>query len=112
MEKNGKKLRRIKVGIIMTKDIIKISIQEIFNDLYSVAQEEGYLCGLCDGNQPEQKDFIYYHNHMKDIAKKYIPKWKEIIDEEYWKIEEEGEKGLILSNLLIENFREIIYGLI
>lgn len=92
---------------------IKLTIQEIVNDYYSLAEEEGYLSGLAEVGCCEEDDKIFYHNKMKSLIEKYLPSWRNKIDKRYWaKDASEDEKGVILSTILCENFREIFYQLV
>ena len=91
---------------------IKISIQEIVNDFYSLAEEEGFISGLAEGFELSENDKKEYHNFMKDMIDKYLPNWKEKIEEKYWELNNEDEKGIILSTILCENFKEIFYQLV
>lgn len=91
---------------------IKLSIQEIVNDFYSLAEKEGYLNGLTEHYELNDKDKKEYHLFMKTLMNKYMPKWKSKIKKEYWETEYEDEKGLILSTTLYKNFKEIFCQLI
>lgn len=93
-------------------DVIKLTIQEITNDFYSIGEENGYLTGLAEGYNLSDKDKKSYHETMKDMIDKYIPNWKTKINEEYFKTNELDEKGLIIHNVLYNNFKEIFEGLI
>ena len=91
---------------------IRLSIQEIVNDFYSLAEEEGYLSGLADSTSITDEDTKNYHNFMINLIDKYIPNWKNKIDESYWTEKSEDGKGVIISTLLCKNFKEIFYKLI
>ena len=91
---------------------IKLSIQEIVNDFYSLGQEEGYLSGLTKNFELEEKDVINYHNFMIRLIDKYIPNWKDKIENNYWESNSFDEKGLILSTILFNNFKEIFCELV
>lgn len=92
---------------------IELTIQEIVNDFYSLAEEEGYYTGLCEGFNLSDEDFIVYHEFMKELIEKYIPNYKKHIDKEYFdKDISESEKGCILSKMLIENFQKMFYNLV
>ena len=95
------------------KEKIKLTIQEIVNDYYNLAETEGFLSGLAEANYCTEEDTIEYHNKMKDMINKYLPSWKKNINERYWANDaSEDEKGVILSTVLCENFKEIFYQLI
>lgn len=97
----------------LTKQIITLSIQEIVNDFYSLAEEEGFLTGLAEVGACEEEDKKSYHNKMKEMIEKYMPNYKNHIDKRYFADDAtEDEKGVILSTSLCENFREIFYGLV
>ena len=91
---------------------IELTIQEIFNDLFFLAQEEGYLSGLADCECISEEKEIEYHCYMRDLIEKYIPKWNDIVDKKYFSDIDDHEKGLMLSKILTENFKEIIYQLV
>lgn len=92
---------------------IKLTIQEIVNDYYCLAEHEGFLSGLAEANSCTDEDMKNYHNEMKDLINKYLPKWKSKIDKRYWSNDaSEDEKGVILSTVLCENFKEIFYQLV
>ena len=97
--------------IDLTKQI-KLTIQEIVNDFYNLAQEEGYLSGLGDCQGINKKNEMEYHYNMKDMIDKYIPNWNEKVDKEYFSDISDADKGLILSTILTDNFKEIFYQLI
>lgn len=98
--------------MINIKKKIKLTIQEIVNDYYSLAETEGYLSGLAEVGCCEEKDKQIYHNNMKIMIDKYLPNWKDKIKKEYWESNEEDEKGIILSTILCKNFKEIFYQLV
>lgn len=92
---------------------IKLTIQEIVNDFYSLAETEGFLSGLAEVGCAEEKDLEDYHNKMIDLINKYLPNWKNKIDKRYFANNASNdEKGVILSTVLCKNFKEIFYGLI
>lgn len=91
---------------------IELTIQEIFNDLFFLAQEEGYLSGLADCEGINEEKEIEYHCNMRNLINKYIPKWDKIVDKKYFSDINDYEKGLILSEILTKNFKEIIYQLV
>ena len=95
------------------KKKIRLTIQEIVNDYYSLAEEEGYLSGLAEVGCCEESDKESYHNKMKELIDKYLPSWRNKIDDKYWeKDTSEDEKGIILSTILCKNFKEIFYQLV
>ena len=91
---------------------IRLSIQEIVNDFYSLAEQEGYLSGLAEGFELNDNDKNHYHSFMVDLIDKYIPNWRNKIDENYWTETSEDGKGVIISTLLCKNFKEIFYKLV
>lgn len=93
-------------------EIIKLTIQEIVNDFYSIGEENGYLTGLSENFSLSEKDKKSYHDYMKNMINKYIPDWKHKINKEYFNTNELDEKGLIIHTLLYKNFKEIFEGLI
>lgn len=94
------------------KKKIKLSIQEIVNDFYKLGETEGYLSGLASIGELCENDTKSYHEDMVDLIDKYLPNWKEKVNEKYWECKQFDEKGLILSNILYNNFKEIFYALI
>ena len=95
------------------KDVITLSIQEIVNDFYCLAEEEGYLSGLAEVGCCEETDKELYHQKIKELIEKYMPNYLSKIDERYFADDaSEDEKGVILSTKLTENFKEIFYGLV
>ena len=96
----------------MIKLIIKLNIQEIISDFYSLGEEEGYISGLADGFELSEKNKNDYHNFMINLIDKYIPFWKDKIKDVYWNSNEDDEKGIILSSILYDNFKKIFYELI
>lgn len=96
----------------MSDKIIKLSIQEIVNDFYSLAEYEGYMDGLADFEHITENDKVEYHGKMKDLCLKYLPDYLNLVKEEYEKESDIGDKGLILSNLLVRNFKEMFYKLV
>lgn len=87
---------------------IRLSIQEIVNDFYSLAEEEGYLTGLAEGIAITDNETKSYHNFMINMINKYIPNWKDKIEDDYWKDNlNETDKGVMLSTILCKNFKEI-----
>lgn len=91
---------------------IKISIQEIVNDYYHLAETEGFLSGLAEIGYCDEKHTTQYHNDMIELIDKYLPNWRNKIDNNYWESNKEDERGLILSTILDKNFREIFYQLV
>lgn len=93
--------------------MMKITINELVNDLYALAEEEGYFSCLCEHSEVtlgDQKD--YYYNIL-DITEKYIPEYEKFMGSQYFKKETTfEEKGQMLSGLAMENFREIFAGLV
>ena len=98
--------------MIIIKKKIQLTIQEIVNDYYCLAETEGYLSGLAEVGCCEEKDKQEYHYNMKNMIDKYLPNWKDNIEKEYWESNDEDEKGVILSTVLCENFKEIFYQLV
>lgn len=91
---------------------IKISIQEIVNDYYRLAETEGFISGLAENGYCDEKYTTQYHNDMIELIDKYLPNWRNKIDNNYWESNKEDERGLILSTILDKNFREIFYQLV
>ena len=92
---------------------IKLTIQEIVDDFYSLGEEEGYLTGLSTGLELTEKDTKKYHDYMIDLMNKYLPNWKTKIKKDYFDKEKNNiEKGMILSIELHENFKHIFYQLV
>lgn len=95
------------------KQIITLSIQEIVNDFYILAQEEGFLSGIHENGDYDADACESYYDKMLELAKKYIPNYKKYMSKGFFdesvNIE---EKGLMLSQLLEENFKEIFYKLV
>lgn len=92
---------------------IKLTIQEIVKDFYSLGETEGFLTGLSTGLELSDKDTKEYHSYMKELMNKYLPKWEDVIDKKYFEKElDEVEKGMILSIELYENFKHIFYQLV
>ena len=97
--------------IILTKTI-RLSIQEIVSDFYSLGEKEGYINGLSENYELSEQDKDNYHNFMINLINKYIPNWKEKIKEKYWNSENVDEKGLIISSILYDNFKTIFCELV
>lgn len=93
------------------KNKIQLSIQEIFNDIWKLAELEGYITGLAEGIILESKDKKDYFNSVKEMCTKYIPNYLSFVSEEYNTLNE-YEKGLELSSILYNNFKEIIFQLV
>lgn len=92
---------------------IKLTIQEIVNDFYSLGEQEGYMSGLAEGFELSEKDKNDYEFFLKNLINKYLPNWKEHIDKEYFSKELDNfEKNLILSIELYENFKKIFFQLV
>ena len=96
-----------------TKQIITLSIQEIVSDFYKLAEEEGFLSGLAEVGACEESDKKAYLYEMELLANKYIPRYEEIVDKEFFaKDTTDDEKGILLSKILCEKFKEIFYKLV
>ena len=93
----------------MKQKTIKLSIQEIIYDFYSLGETEGYLTGLAEGFELSEKDIKTYFDFMKDMGKKYLPK---TFDDYIKKENNDLENGMNLSNILYENFKEIFCQLV
>ena len=92
---------------------VKLTIQEIVSDYYSLAEKEGFISGLAEGYILTNNDKKIYHNFMKELMNKYLPNWKTKIGKKYWEdAKEEDDKGLILSGELNKNFKNIFYQLV
>lgn len=92
---------------------MKITINEIIKDLYTLADEEGYFSCLCEHYNVTEEDEKDYYTVMLEITEKYIPNYKKFMGSQYFKKETSYEqKGQMLSSLAMENFREIFNGLI
>lgn len=96
----------------MNNNCIKLSIQEIVSDFYKLAEEEGFLSGLAEIGLANDNDLNHYHSIMLELIEKYIPDWKKSVDKKYFSANTYDEKGIILSIMLYNNFKEIFYGLI
>lgn len=90
---------------------IQLTIQEIVKDFYSLADMEGYLSGKAECYNLNDEDKIQYLHHMEKLITKYIPNYKEHVCDDFEKLET-YDKGLELSRMLDENFREIFYQLV
>ena len=96
----------------MTKEIV-VSIQEICNDFFRLGIEEGFLSGVFDDGSYDADYVESYYDTILQMTKKYIPTYKKHVDKDYFKEETElHEKGLLLSQMLEENFKEIICNLV
>ena len=92
---------------------IKLTIQEIVKDFYSLGEQEGYISGLAEGFELSEKDKNDYEYFLKNMINKYLPNWEEHINKDYFNKELDSlEKNLILSIELYENFKNIFYQLI
>ena len=92
---------------------MNISIKELFNDIYFLAQEEGYFSGICESSSITKADEINYFENMLEICSKYIPEYEKYIGNNFFNEKTSlEEKGKMLSELAEENFRQIIYGLV
>lgn len=95
------------------KQVIELSIQEICNDFFRLGVEEGFLSGVFDDGTYDADYVEEYYDTVMQMIKKYIPTWEKHVNEEYFNEETElHEKGLMLSQMLEENFKEIICNLI
>ena len=96
------------------KQTIELSIQEICNDFYKLAYEEGFYAGtLEEFNGYDADRAEEYFDKMLDLIKKYIPTYEKHLNHKFY--DEDlmlDEKGLMLSQMLEENFKEIICNLI
>lgn len=90
---------------------IQLTIQEIFNDIWKLAESEGYISGLAEGIILGNKDKENYFNSVKEMCLKYIPNYLSHTSKEYKNLDN-YEKGLELSSMLYENFKEIIFQLV
>lgn len=92
---------------------MKISAKELFDDIYFLAQEEGYFSAICDLSSVTKTDEINYFENMLEICSKYIPEYKKFLPDNF---NDEtialDTKGLMLSQLAEENFRQILNGLV
>lgn len=95
----------------MTNKTITLTTQEIFDDIWKLAELEGYLSGLAEGVILEEKDKKDYYNDVKDMIMKYIPNYISFTSDEY-ETNDLYEKGLELSSMLYDNFKEIINQLV
>lgn len=92
---------------------MRVTIEEIYQDLYNLALEEGYITGICSLNEPTDKEIKEYYENVLAICSKYIPKYKKFMPKKYFKNETTlEEKGKMISELAEENFKQIIYGLV
>lgn len=96
----------------MTKTI-ELSIQEICNDFFRLGIEEGFLSGVLNDGSFDADYVEEYYDTILQMTKKYIPTWKKHVNPEYFEKETElHEKGIMLSQMLEENFKELICNLI
>ena len=96
--------------IIINGDMMKFNIKEIFDDIYRLAEEEGYLTGVCECFNDTYELEYNYHENILEICSKYIPDYEKYLPEQYYDEDTNWEqKGKILSDLTEEVFREIIY---
>lgn len=94
------------------KEVIQLSIQEIVQDFYNLAQEEGYISGLTTKGDYPANEIEKYRDFMIEMGKKYIPNILEKhVSKKFWK-KEMDEQGLEISGILIDNFKEIFYKLV
>lgn len=91
------------------RDTIKLSIQEIVQDFYSLGENEGYLSGLAEGFVLSDKDINLYFDFIEDMGKKYLPK---TFNNYFKKENNKLENGMELSKILYENFKEIFCQLV
>ena len=101
-----------KINDLITPEQLENKPASIRIDFYNLAEEEGYLTGLAEGIAITDNETKSYHNFMINMIDKYIPNWRDKIDDEYWSETEEDGKGVILSTLLCKNFKEIFYKLV
>ena len=52
---------------------IKLTIQEIVKDFYSLADMEGYLSGKAECFELNEEDKLQYLHLMEKLIQKYIP---------------------------------------
>lgn len=96
-----------------TKQIITLSIQEIVSDFYKLAEEEGFLSGLAEVGACEESDKEAYLYEMELLANKYIPNYEKFVNQRFFAEDAtDDEKGVLLSKILCENFKEIFYKLV
>lgn len=92
--------------------MIKITLDELITDFYKLADEEGYFSCLCEHCEITKNDEIEYYNNILMIVEKYIPKYEKFLGSQYFKEETTYEqKGQMLSQLAMNNFKELFYGL-
>ena len=94
------------------KKVIELSIQEIVQDFYNLAQEEGYISGLTANGDYPTDEIEKYRDFMIKMGKKYIPNILEKHVSEFFSEKELDEQGLEISGILEENFKEIFYKLV
>ena len=92
-------------------DTIKLTIQEIVKDFYSLADMEGYLSCKAECFELNEEDKLQYLHLMEKLIQKYIPTYKKHLSDGYETLDTH-DKGLELSSMLDENFREIFYKLV
>lgn len=93
--------------------MMKVTIDELINDFYKLAEEEGYLSCLCEYDVITEDDEKDYYYSILNITEKYIPEYETFMGSQYFKKETTfEEKGQMLSDLALQNFKEIFTGLV
>ena len=94
-------------------NIMKITANELLEDIYRLGSEEGYFSCLCEYNEIINDDEEEYYLNILDIVEKYIPNYEKYMPPNFFNKETSfEEKGQMLSDLGIENFKQIINGII
>ena len=87
-------------------EAIKLTIHEIIRDFESLIRSEEHLSVLIDHELANDEEIAQFHNNILEIAKKYIPNYKEFAGDDVDEIN--YENSLKLFKMLYENFTEIM----
>lgn len=97
----------------MSKNHIRLSIQEIVEDFENMVRIDERIGLLGELGKLEISDCSDYHKEMESIAEKYMPKYSELVSSDYFSDDASSlAKGSMLYDMLHENFREIFYKLV
>ena len=97
----------------MSKDAIRLSIQEIVSDFEKMTRIDERISLLGDLGKLDMSDCTDYHNEMQGLAEKYMPKYPNLVSSDYFSDDAYALlKGSILYDMLHENFKQIFYKLV
>ena len=97
----------------MSKNPIRLTIQEIVQDFEGMMRADERISLLGDLGKLDVSDCNDYHRGMQCLAEKYMPKYKSLVPADYFSDDASAlAKGSMLYDMLYENFKEIFYKLV